>query len=114
MECFANHRIKVQTRKIYEGKAILTAVAKYGKRYENLDHVLAEWKMDCFQRKFKLPSAIFYSKENAVMVLEWFLLGKKNVSGLLPSRDGASKSMVIEKGVRSFWLSLCLREKGSG
>lgn len=67
VECFANHRIKVQTRKIYEREAVLAAVDKYGKGYENLDHVLAEWEIDCFQRKFRLCSAIFFSKENAVI-----------------------------------------------
>jgi hypothetical protein len=35
--------------------------------YENLNHVLAQWEIDCFQKKFKLCSAIFYSKENAVI-----------------------------------------------
>jgi hypothetical protein len=67
VECFPNHRIKVQTRKIYEREAVLATVEKYGKSYENLDHVRAEWKIDCFQRKFKLCSAIFFSKENAVI-----------------------------------------------
>jgi hypothetical protein len=67
VECFPNHRIKVQTRKIYERKAVLAAVDKYGKPYEDLDHVLAQWEIDCFQKKFKLCSAIFYSKENAVI-----------------------------------------------
>ena len=67
MERFPNYRIKVQTRKIYESKAVLAAGDKYGKAYENLDHVLAEWEIDCFLRNFKLCSAIFYSKENAVI-----------------------------------------------
>jgi benzoyl-CoA reductase/2-hydroxyglutaryl-CoA dehydratase subunit BcrC/BadD/HgdB len=59
--------IKVQTKKIYKEKAVLAAVDKYGKNYENLDHVLAEWEIDCVQRKFKLCSAIFYSKQNALI-----------------------------------------------
>jgi hypothetical protein len=67
VECFPNHRIKVQTRKIYERKAVLDAVDKYGKPYEDLDHVLAEWEIDCFQRKFTLCSAIFFSKKNAAI-----------------------------------------------
>ena len=67
VECFSNGRIKVQTRKIYEREAVLAAVEKYGKSYENLDHVRAEWEIDCFQRKFKLCSATFHSKENDVI-----------------------------------------------
>ena len=67
IECISNNRIKVQTRKVYEGKAVLAAVDKYGKNYENLNHVLAQWEIDCFQKKFKLCSAIFYSKENALI-----------------------------------------------
>jgi hypothetical protein len=67
VECFPNHRIKVQTRKIYERKAVLGAADKYGKPYEDLDHVLAEWEIDCFQKKFRLCSATFYSKENDVI-----------------------------------------------
>jgi len=63
VECFSNHRIKVQTRKIYERKAVLAVVDKYGGKYENLDYVLAQWEIDCFQKMFKLCSAIFYSKE---------------------------------------------------
>jgi hypothetical protein len=63
----SNHRIKVQTRKIYERKAVLATVDKYGNSYEDLDHVLAEWEIDCFQKKFKLCSAIFYPKENAMI-----------------------------------------------
>jgi hypothetical protein len=67
VEYFSNQRIKVQTRKIYERKAVLAAVENYGKSYENLDHVRAKWEIDCFQRKFKLCSAIFFSKKNAVI-----------------------------------------------
>lgn len=46
---------------------MLAAVDKYGENYENLDHVLGQWEIDYFQREFKLCSAIFYSKENAVI-----------------------------------------------
>ena len=67
VECFSKHRIKVQTRKICGREAVLAAVEKYGKSYENLDHVRAEWEIDCFQRKFKLCSATFHSKENDVI-----------------------------------------------
>ena len=67
LECFTNQWIKVQTRKIYDCKAVLAAVDKYGKPYENLDQVLAEWEIDCFQRKFQLCTATFYSKENDVI-----------------------------------------------
>jgi len=67
VKCFPNHRIRVQTRKIYERKAVLAVVDKYGEKYENLDSVLVQWEIDCFQKKFKLCSAIFYSKENAVI-----------------------------------------------
>jgi hypothetical protein len=67
VECFSNHQIKVQTRKIYERKAVLAVVDKYGEKYENLDYVLAQGEIDCFQKKFKLCSAIFYSKENKVI-----------------------------------------------
>jgi hypothetical protein len=67
VECFSKHRIKVQTRKIYDREAVLAAVEKYGKLYKNLDHVRAEWQIDCFQRKFTLCSATFHSKENDVI-----------------------------------------------
>ena len=67
VKCFSHHWIKVQTRKIYERKAVLAVVDKYGEKYENLDYVVAQWEIDCFQKKFKLCSAIFYSKENNVI-----------------------------------------------
>ena len=71
----AHDRIKVQTRKIYERKAVLAAVDKYGEKYKNLDYVLAEWEIDCSQKKFKLCSAIFYSQENSV--IERYHAGEK-------------------------------------
>jgi hypothetical protein len=77
-----NHRIKVQTRKIYERKAVLSAVDKHGKKYENLDSVLVQWEIDCFQMKFQLCSAVFYSRENAV--IEGYHPGKE---GELPPED---------------------------
>jgi hypothetical protein len=43
------------------------AVEKYGKDYMNLDHVLSVWEIDCLQRKFKLLSAIFHSKDNSII-----------------------------------------------
>jgi len=63
----SNHRVKVQTRKIYEREAVIAMVDKYGTPYEDLDHVLAEWEIDCVQKKFKLCSAIFYSKGNVLI-----------------------------------------------
>ncbi len=71
-----NDRIKVQTRKIYERKAVIAFVDKYGEKNENLDSVLAEWEIDCFHRKFRLCSAIFYSKENIV------------IEGYYPEKEG--------------------------
>jgi hypothetical protein len=59
--------VRVQTKKIYKGKAVLGAVEKYGENYKNLDHVLAQWEIDCLQRKFKLCSAIFNSKDGTVI-----------------------------------------------
>jgi len=67
MEHFPDHQVKVRTRKIYDRKAVLAAMEKYGKGYEDLDHVLAEWEIACFQRKFYLHSTIFYSKENVAI-----------------------------------------------
>lgn len=67
MEYLSDRLVRVQTKKIYKEKAVLAAVDKYGEKYENLDYVLVQWEIDCFQKKFKLCSAIFYSKENAVI-----------------------------------------------
>jgi integrase len=67
MQYLSDRLVRVQTKKIYKEKAVLAAVDKYGKRYEDLDHVLAEWELDCFQKRFKLCSAVFFSKENAVI-----------------------------------------------
>jgi hypothetical protein len=67
MECIANNTLQVQTKKIYEEKAVPAAVEKYGTNYRNLDHVLAIWEINCLKRTFKLRSAIFYSKDNTVI-----------------------------------------------
>jgi len=67
IECLSYDIIKVQTKKIYEKNGILKAVEKYGKDYMRLDHVLSVWEIDCFQRKFRLLSAVFYSKDNSVI-----------------------------------------------
>jgi len=67
VNCLSNHRIKVQTRKFYERKAVLAFVEKYGGKYENLGYVLAQWEIDCFQKRFTLCSAVFYSEENSAI-----------------------------------------------
>ena len=62
-----NNLIRVRTKKIYGQKGVLNAVEKYGEAYRNLDHVLSVWEIDCPQRKFKLISARFYSKDNTII-----------------------------------------------
>jgi hypothetical protein len=81
-----NHRIKVQTRKIYERKAVLSAVDKHGKKFENLDSVLVQWEIDCFQMKFQLCSAVFYSRENA------------EIEGYHPGKEGGCPPEDIPPG----------------
>ena len=67
IECLANNVIRVWAKKIYDSKGVSTAVEKYGEDYMNLDHVLAHWEIDCLQRKFRLVSSIFYSKNNSII-----------------------------------------------
>jgi len=67
VEYLSDRLVRVPTKKIYKETAVLSAVDKYGVKYENLDYVLVQWEIDCFQKKFKLCSAIFYSKENTVI-----------------------------------------------
>lgn len=67
VECFSDDIIRVQTKKIYDKKGVLKAVEKHGKDYMNLDHVLSVWEIDCFRRKFRLLSAVFYSKDNSII-----------------------------------------------
>jgi hypothetical protein len=67
IECLSNNMIRVRTKKIYDEKGVSKAVEKYGKDYMNLDHVLSVWEIDCLQRKFKLLSAIFHSKDNSII-----------------------------------------------
>jgi hypothetical protein len=74
--------LKVQTRKIYERKAVRSVVDKHGKKFENLESVLVQWEIDCFQMKFQLCSAVFYSPENAL--IEGYHPGKE---GELPPED---------------------------
>jgi len=62
-----NDPIQVWTKKIYNQKGVSDAVIRYGKDYLNLDHVISVWEMDCLQRKFKLISADFYSKDNTII-----------------------------------------------
>jgi hypothetical protein len=62
-----NSLIRVRTKKIYGKEGVLNAVKKYGKDYMNLNHVLSVWEIDCLQRKFKLISAHFYSKDNTII-----------------------------------------------
>jgi hypothetical protein len=62
-----NSLIRVRTKKIYDQKGVLDAVEKYGKDYRNLDYALAIWEINCLQRKFKLISARFYSKNNTII-----------------------------------------------
>jgi hypothetical protein len=67
IEWRSDGQFTVPTKKRYAEEAVLDAVEKYGKKYENLDYVLAVWKIDCGQRKFKLLSATFYSRTNTVI-----------------------------------------------
>jgi hypothetical protein len=67
MECLSRNIIRVRTKKMYGEKAVQAAVEKYGKDYMNLDHVLSVWEIDCFQRKFRFLSAVFYAKDNSII-----------------------------------------------
>ena len=67
IECLSNDIIRVRTKKIYDKKGVLKAVEKYGKGYMSLDHVRSVWDIDCFRRKFRLLSAVFYSKDNSII-----------------------------------------------
>lgn len=67
VERFPDYRTRVRTKKNYERNSVLAAKERYGKGYEALDHVVAEWEIDCFHKRFKLHSAIFYSKEKVVI-----------------------------------------------
>ena len=67
IECFSNDLIRVQTKKIYDKKGVLKAVEKYGKDYISLDQVRSVWERDCFRRKVRLLSGVFYSKENSII-----------------------------------------------
>lgn len=58
---------RVQTKKVYDEEGVSKAVEKYGKNYMNLEHVLSVWEIDCSHRKFRLLSAIFYSKNNSII-----------------------------------------------
>ena len=67
IECLSKSIIRIWAKKIYDRKGVSTAVEKYGKDYMNLDHVLSVWEIDCFQKKFRLLSAIFYSKDKSII-----------------------------------------------
>ena len=67
IECLSDDIIRVRTKKIYDKKAVLKAVEKYGKDYMSLDHVRNLWEIDCVRRKFRLLSAVFYSKDNSII-----------------------------------------------
>jgi hypothetical protein len=67
MECLPSNIIRVRAKKMYDEKAVQAAVEKYGKDYMNLDHVLTVWEIHCSQRKFRLISSIFYSKDNSII-----------------------------------------------
>jgi len=67
VERHSDNRIRVRTKKNYDKKGVWKAVEKYGKDYMNLDHVLSVWEIDCFQKKFRLLSAIFYSKDKSII-----------------------------------------------
>jgi hypothetical protein len=67
VERHADNLIRVRTKKFYEKRGVLKAVEKYGKDYMNLDHVLSVWEIDSPQKKFRLLSAIFYSKDKSII-----------------------------------------------
>jgi Surface-adhesin protein E len=67
IECLANNIIRVWAKKIYDTKGVSAAVEKYGKDYMNLDHVLTVWEIHCSQKKFRLVSSIFFSKDNSII-----------------------------------------------
>jgi hypothetical protein len=58
---------RVKTRKCYTPGAVLQATERYGKAYENLDHVLSVWEIDCPGRKFRLLSATFFAKDASII-----------------------------------------------
>jgi hypothetical protein len=67
IECLSNNMIRVRTKKIYDEKGVSKAVEKYGKDYISLDQVRSVWERDCFRRKVRLLSGVFYSKENSII-----------------------------------------------
>jgi len=67
VERHSDNRIRVRIKKNYDKKGVWKAVEKYGTDYMNLDHVLSVWEIDCFQKKFRLLSAIFYSKDKSII-----------------------------------------------
>jgi len=56
-----------QTKIIYNQDGVLKHVEKYGEGYSNLHQAISVWEIACSQRKFRLLSATFYAKDQAII-----------------------------------------------
>jgi hypothetical protein len=59
--------ITIRTAMIYSQTGVLKAVEKYGEKYRNVDRAISTWEIDCSRKKFRLLSAIFYSKDKSII-----------------------------------------------
>ena len=59
--------VRFWTRTIYTQRGTIDMVQRHGQKFENLDHDVTLWEIDCADRMFRFLSGIYYSKNDEVL-----------------------------------------------
>jgi len=65
--------LEVSEKQDYTNKGVNFMVEELGKKYENLSHLITLWQINCADKKFRLLSLTYYSKEKTV-IYSWKIL----------------------------------------
>ena len=55
-------------------------VKRHGQKFENLDHDLTLWEIDCADRMFRFLSGIYYSQRNEVLSSDTTKAGWRSIT----------------------------------
>jgi len=80
--------VRFWTRTIYTERGTSSMVQRHGQKFENLDHDITLWEIDCVDRMFRFLSGIYYSKNNEVLSSDiketgWRFIASESIIGVL-------------------------------
>ena len=80
--------VRFWTRTIYTERGMINIVRRWGRKFENLDHDITLWEIDCANGMFRLLSGIYYSKSDEVLSSDtketgWRFITTESTIGIL-------------------------------